>query len=166
MKVITIVAALALASFAGMAVGRLVYTPFQIAYPIGSSFKVTTEPGGIWSYHNQYIPAGQRPHLERILVDIDGNGRMDTEVEGVRVLITDVQVYGHNGPMYPIQLRDSQGPIWDMSVLGPNSGAPLSMSHHFSTPLALEVGSDLFVEVGGSLGGTISVHVIGRVVNL
>lgn len=164
MKAILLIACLALTAAAGVAVGRVIYTPFQVAYPLGSALKVTAEPGGIWSYHNQFTPQSS-PHNERILVDIDGNGRMDTEHQGVRVLITDVQVFS-TGPMHPIHLKDSQGAIWDLSVPGPNNGIPLSVSHHFSTPLALDVGSDLFVETGGSTVVTLSVHVIGRVVNL
>jgi hypothetical protein len=164
MKILALLACAAAASVGGMAVGRLTYTPFQFAYPVGSGLKVTTEPAGIWSYHNQF-QISNLPHVERVLVDIDGNGRMDTEIDAVRVLITDIQVYA-TGVVYPLRLKDSQGAIWELSLTGPNNGIPLSASHHLSTPLALDVGSDLFVELGSSMNTTVSIHIIGRVVNL
>ena len=97
------------------------------------------------------------------MVDINGDGQMDTIDPSVRVLITDVQWTGAQSGN--LSLRDSiGGKRWTLS-----SGLGATVAH-LGTPLVLSVGSDLFLDVPKELfpgtGGAVDVNIIGRVVNL
>ena len=72
--------------------GSTVYSAFQIQVPSRTALKVTTDPANVWSWHREImLGSGGGTLRERVLVDFDGNGRMDTEDPDLRVTVTDMQ---------------------------------------------------------------------------
>ncbi len=141
-------------------VGRSTYsTVFQADLPFNSAFKVTPDPGNIWSWHHTFThPGWGATTAGDVLVDINGDLVMDTVHAEVRVMITDLQVVGGSNQDVWVRVFDSVGKRLAVGTKGP-------MQHvNLTTPLVLPVGSSLRVEVTGAQGDY-DVHMIGRVVN-
>ncbi len=140
--------------------GTFVYSPFQYQLPFRSAVKVTPDPANIWSWHGRIF--AQSPVREAVPVDLDGNGRSDTENPHWRVVVTDVQVEGSGARVY---LSDASTRRW---LVHPVTLTDQYLSTtHFSTPLVFPVGSVLTIEAeSGSSAVQISVNIIGRVVTL
>ncbi len=133
--------------------GTFVYSAFQYQLPFRSALKVTPDPANIWSWHGT-VPANQPVP---IIVDIDGNGRSDTENPHVRVVLTDVQVVTNGATA--LTISDGTAVRWRQS----KTDGPAEGSHAFATPLLLPVGSTLTLS---SLTRIDEVHLIGRVLTL
>ncbi len=164
-----------------------VYTPLQISLPFDAALKTTPDPANIWSWHKTVsLPAAAslpETAVEPVLIDMNGDGVMDTNEPGVRVLVTDVQVLALRptsstvGELpYPdgmiVRLKDSTGSRWFLppSIVGSGSSTVgLQTSVSFSTPLALPVGSDLSIELTRRRTNNpmlAEINLIGRIVNL
>jgi hypothetical protein len=156
------------AAFVAGSQGRFVSSPFQPAIPFGTAIKMTPDPSSIWSWHHDVTATGNLSIP--IEIDIDGNGQPDTMDPRVRVLVTDVQMFPETQQLKHASLRDGTGDLWDLTNIYTTSGDPTAnQSFHFSTPLAVAVGSKLLIDVQPlSLTGSyrVRVHLIGRVVNL
>lgn len=143
---------------AAVTVGQTYYSStFQYDFCPGGAFKVTPSPGNVWHWEGDVDNAGVN-----VLVDINGDGIMDSEHPEVRVCITDMQVETLGITSSPgVRVLDSSGSRWWMPV-GVFSPA------HFSTPIVLPVGSPLtLVELtAGTPGNTVRVRLIGRVINI
>lgn len=138
--------------------GTFVYSPFQYQLPFRSALKVTPDPANIWSWHGTV--SGQGPIRQSVPVDLDGNGRSDTENPFLRVMVTDVQVEGSGSRVF---LSDGAVRRW---LIHPISTADQNLSSiHFATPLVLPVGSMLTIEAVGSTVN-VAVNLIGREVTL
>ena len=154
MKTIALAAAVGAVSGAGVVMaGTINYSSsFQLAQPINGAFNVVQSAANIWSWTGQIGMSG----VENILVDLNGDGVMDTNEPNCRVVITD----WHGSDNQPWFLEDSSGIRW----LHDSNG-----SEHLVTPLVLPVGSFLriFSETGNVAGGTLNpITLIGRVQNL
>lgn len=158
LKGIVLVASCAAAAFAGGSVPRTVYSAPQISLPIGASFKVTPDPANIWSWNESLTGSGS-PHSSQVLVDMNGDGRMDTTDPHVRVLITDAQIW----PAGEAIIRDDSGNRWRLEAWLGSDG---STEVHFSTPIVLPIGSQLWVDSFFNNSPGFHIHLIGRVVNL
>ena len=164
------------ASAMGGATAYAVYTPVQVSFPFNSALKVTPDPANIWSWHKVVSMATPvNVVTEQVLVDIDGNGVMDTNASNVRVLITEIQIVGlssnltHVSDAVVARILDSAGERWIVPpYLLTNADASHNPYVSLRTPLALANGSDLFVELTRTTTSNIDVHInlIGRVVNL
>ncbi len=165
--------AIILASLLGGAAGAVVVngtinysSPFKLTVPIDSAFHVVPSVANIWSWTG---PADGSP----ILVDIDGDGVMDTNDPKVKVVITDMQVRDlriTGNSETGVELMDASGPRWFQRSWNFNSLLQ-SDSTHFSTPIVLPTGSDLWLQTfdGGqatNASWTPTVTLIGRVQNL
>ena len=134
--------------------------------PVWGSIKVTPNPANIWSW-NETVPVANGS--VQVLVDINGDGIMDTVDPHLTVMITDAQIWRqgfYGGPMTAV-IRDSSGSRWRLATTpsAENSDNP-NCEVHFSTPLTLPVGSDLWVDYEfHSSSGLLNIHLIGRVVN-
>lgn len=132
---------------------------FQPACPTGSSFKVTPDVANIWHWEGNATAAGTN-----VLVDINGDGIMDSTHPEVRVCITDMQ----NASSDNVVVEDASGIRWDLPSRSPWTGSsPDSNScQHFTTPLVLPVGSHLTVRTTNNAQASSRVRLVGRVVNL
>ncbi len=166
LKVAALIVSCSTAAFV-IGTGTTVHSPAQKALPFGASLKVTPDPSSVWSWSKEITAPANQTVTESVLVDFDGNGRMDTEHPFFRVLVTDMQCTVHNPRgVSKVFLRDATGVRWDMTPGSNNSGL-INDSFALTTPLVLPVGSDLNVEVRGSSSGvTARVSLIGRIVNL
>ena len=90
-----------------------------------------------------------------MVVDIDGDGVMDTRDPGLRVLLTDMMYLSNVSQT--IDVEDSSGLRWRM-------GFALAAPHHMTTPIVLPVKSDLHLT--NSSASPLTCTLIGRVVNL
>lgn len=143
--------AIVLASLLGGAAGAVVVngtinysSPFKLGVPIDGAFNVLPSVANIWQWTG---PADGSP----ILVDIDGDGVMDTSDPKVKVVITDVI----KATGWSVVISGSSGPTLEVSGSTPDL--------HLTTPWVLPTGSDLFVN-GPSFHPTVTL--IGRVQNL
>jgi len=151
----------------------LTYSGAQGKLPLGSGIKVLPDGTNIWTWHHEQIGDG----TVEVVVDFDKNGKMDSELECFRVLITDMQVTYRWQSFGPgdtsIALVDDQGTVlWqlfnpdrnDLNLRTP------STSEHLSTPLPVPTGSKLHLVVSGfgSVQNNIRIRVrlIGRLVNV
>ncbi|MBK9386039.1 MAG: hypothetical protein IPN34_14605 [Planctomycetes bacterium] len=178
------VIALSLLGGGALVVGaaRTYYSGVSIAIPVGGAIKMTPDPASVWSWHEEITGQPGQTVTVPVLVDFDGNGNMDTEYPDLRVCITDVQAVssgtidaanGQRGAT--VVLRNGGGTRWDITPL-PHGGADnqattgqLVSTHHFATPLVLPIASSLNVAVtlaSNEPPRTISVNLIGRIVNL
>src|SRR5688572_19255086 len=141
LKPLVLLAACAAAAFGGTFVGRSVYSSqFQAAVPFGSALKTTVDPSSVWSWHYSFPNAGAT--TVDVLVDLDGNNRMDTEVPWARVMITDAQIVqlGSGGSPATAWIVDGNGRRWAVGSLS----APGSVGNStLTTPIVLPVGSPL-----------------------
>jgi hypothetical protein len=168
-------------SAAFLAGGRVHYSALQIQTPMGSAVKVTPDPSNIWSFHETYTITASGKHSIPVVVDFDKNGRMDTELDQVRVLITDVSIKrgtiasNYSGDLKDLALKSDDGPIWIPSFAGWHRRQDSNLFHyadHLSTPLALPVGSKLSVQFeavllsGAQYHNEVHIHIIGRLVTL
>lgn len=106
-----------------------------------------------------------------ILIDVDGDGRMDTSESGRCVVITDAQVRRDDGVAcdWTVDIVDSSGPRWRLQNSYPAGHVSGLDSQFFRTPIVLPTGSNLVVEAGGvpaDVDWTPTVTLIGRVVDL
>lgn len=151
-----ILTALLAASFGGAAVtvGQTYYSSsFQYDFCPGGAFKVTPSPGNVWHWEGDATAAGTN-----VVVDINGDGIMDTEHPEVRVCITDMQLVGTVGG----EIVDSSGVRW---TLQPQFTAGLPYQWNLATPIVLPLNSPLTVR-GGAGSVPSRVRLIGRVVNI
>ena len=164
--------------------GHTVYSAFQIQVPGRTSLKVTPDAASIWSWHKEIqLPnppgGGLGTHRERVLVDFDGNGRMDTEDPEVRVTVTDLQVVllPTNGSLnlpqvIRVWLASDATKRWYLLARQPtvsqNASEHCDYQSYLSTPIVLTPNSDLFVdfEYGPNTGVLCVVSLIGREVVL
>jgi hypothetical protein len=165
LKTILLVAACSIAAFsAGTA--RTVYSPRQLAVPIGSSIKMTPDVANIWSWHETIAPSPGFGVVTQVLIDLDGDGMMDSQNPHVRVVVTDIQVEGDRTQVF--ELVDDQGWRWGLNPSSASTGSGTA-THHLTTPLVVPVGSGLGVKAGSGtsqFGNPVRVSLIGRVVNL
>jgi len=172
-------------SAAFLAGGRVHYSGLQIQTPMGSAVKVTPDPSNIWSFHETYTITSSGTHSIPVVVDFDKNGKMDTELDQVRVLITDISIKRGTGALHvssdlrDLVLKSDDGPIWIPSFAGYHlrDGQTRPVFHYallhyadrLNTPLAVPVGSGLSVQFEASLdsgGNQVHIHIIGRLVTL
>ncbi len=155
-----------------------VYTPLQISLPFDAALKVTPDPANIWSWHKTVVLDGAfgDAFTESVLVDMNGDGVMDTNEPGVRVLITDIQVlmFQSTEPLGSVlsgtvnaRVLDSGGERWVIPPFREDAGSAFAHTK-FETPLALPVGSDLTLELTKftSSDKPVKINIIGRIVNL
>jgi hypothetical protein len=155
-------------SLAYLAGGRSTYSAVQCQYPTGYAFKFAPDPSNIWSFHESISVNASQSVDVPVLVDFDSNGRMDTEYAAARVLITDIQVRSR---LSSVILLDNQGERWDISPETVSSGGNYAFTNretHFTTPLALPIGSNLKVRVRNYNNATepTTIHIVGRLVTL
>jgi hypothetical protein len=137
----------------------------QLAQPAGAALGASSEaPGQSWSWTG---PADGAP----ILIDIDGDGVMDTGESGRCVVITDAQIRRDAGVDYDwsVDIVDSSGPRWRLQKSYPAGHVSALDSQFFRTPIVLPTGSDLAVRAEGvpaDANWTPTVTLIGRVVDL
>lgn len=133
------------------ALGTTIYSSdFQWSFPVGGSIKTTMDPANIWSWTGTVPPGGTN-----VMVDIDGDGVMDTHDSRQRVLLTDMMYLSTTAST--VDVEDSSGLRWRM-------GFALSAPHHMTTPIVLPFRSDLHLTNASSTPVTCTL--IGRVVNL
>lgn len=163
-------AILVVSSFLGG--GSTVYSAFQIQLPSRTSLKVTPDAANVWSWHKEIgLPRTGSVVRERVLIDFDGNGRMDTEDPELRVTVTDMQFVMPTGFQFfgamTAWLVDSQGRRWALFVADqytPRTFQPQNLT----TPLVIPHRSDLFVEItyDPTAPSSVSVNLVGREVVL
>lgn len=148
------------------AAGRVTYSGVQQQLFLGAGLKVTPDPSNIWSFHETYTWSRLGTYSIPVLVDFDKNGKMDTELTGARVLITDIliQLEGSSGLVKAV-IKDSQGVRWAVRWLTPSIGNATG-SEHLVTPIALPIGSDLRVELTTNTAGRAHINLIGRLVSM
>jgi len=163
MKAIVLACLFGSAAGAAVVTGTITYSSsFKLGFPIDAAFNVLPSVANIWSWTG---PADGTP----ILVDIDGDGVMDTNDPKVKVVITDMQIRDMlltSSTNVGAEITDSSGPRWFLSgVLYNTTGLPRvgPQDVHLTTPIVLPVGSDLSVN---GIGYTPTVTLIGRVQNL
>ena len=140
--------------------GRTVLSsPFQMDIPYGSGLKTVPDPANIWSWHHTFANQG----TVDVLVDVDGNGVMDTEHSWLRVVITDLEIVNQSTAACTAWIVDSTGRRFAVATGGWQAGGPVA-HEALATPIVLPVGSSLSVEMNGQ--PNTEVHLIGRVVNL
>jgi hypothetical protein len=136
--------------------GDTIYSAFQFQIPHRTSLKVTPDAANVWSWHKEILVhntgGGLASHRERVLVDFDSNGRMDTEDSRVRVTVTDVQVVvlGIGPGTLNAWLSDNAGPRWYVMARHRSARDWQELSgfqDHLTTPLVLRPDSDLFVDL-------------------
>jgi hypothetical protein len=148
--------------------GHTVYSAFQIQVPSRTALKVTTDPANVWSWHKEIVlPRTSSVIRERVLVDFDGNGRMDTEDPEIRVTVTDMQFVMPAGFQFfgamTAWLVDSHGRRWALLVA--DQYTPRTMQpHNLVTPLVVPHRSELFVEIiyDPTAPQSVSVNLVGR----
>ena len=157
-------AILVVSSFLGG--GSTVYSAFQIQLPSRTSLKVTPDAANVWSWHKE-VTFSNTTIREAVLVDFDGNGRMDTEDPDLRVTVTDMQVvlppgWTQGAGNLSIWLADSHNRRW--ALFQNDFGAPRTVNQiSLSTPIVLPTGSNLFVIFEGFISpAPITVNLIGR----
>lgn len=180
LKVLLSFGALFAGSYTAVTVSRTVYSGIGIALPVGAALKSTPDPANIWSWHETITIDPNATVNADVLVDFDQNGRMDSEIAEMRVLITDMQVSitpvrSDDSQSFPeVLLLDAGGVRWDLTPV-PHAGTQtglrgIASTAHLSTPLVLPVGSGLTVRAtnGGTNAATrvLRVNMVGRVVNL
>lgn len=138
--------------------GTFVYGPLQYQLPFRSALKVTPDPANIWSWHGR-VTTTSAPTRFPIIVDIDGNGRSDTENQNWRIMVTDIQVPA--GSRRRLYLSDGTTRRW---LLTPSDDLRDSFEYHFATPIVFPVGSTLTLE--DDVAVDCEVHIIGRIVTL
>lgn len=156
-----------------VAAPRLVYSGLQFQVPLGTAIKMAPDPSNIWSFHETVtVPAGRTVQVP-VVIDFDNNGKMDTELKGARLVVTDMQALGatqrSNAYAPPrVRLVDDQGVRW---AFGPSlrQFAQRRSDVSLSTPLALAIDSSLRVEIinpdpGGQL--SVTINLIGRLVTM
>jgi hypothetical protein len=153
MKAIILASLLGSAAGATVVTGTICYSSsFKLGVPIDGAFNVLQSAANIWSWSGTVSSSGTN-----ILVDIDGDGVMDTNDPKVKVLITDWHISGGSN----IFIEDSSGIRFRV-----NSDRSLT------TPFVLPVGSDLILRYavnggsGSTGGGNYPITLIGRVQNL
>ena len=157
-----LLASILAASLGGAAVttlGQTFYSSsFQYDFCPGGAFKVTPSPGNVWHWEGDATAAGVN-----VIVDINGDGVMDTEHPEVRVCITDMQLEAVQNNIPAVHVIDSSGVRWWMlnSVLGQAS---------LTTPIVLPQNSPLTIRLTAANPfdpqATLRVRLIGRVINI
>jgi hypothetical protein len=177
LKLALMLGAMGAAFFAG---GRTIYSALQLQVPFGTAIKMTPDPANIWSWHDTLtLPKNTLTKAFPVMVDFDNNGKMDTELKDVRVMITDMQVSSLNlnansydPARFRIHIRNGDGVLWDLSPIHHTSSSyRFGYEAHLATPLSLPVSSTLDIEltsVDSALGNdqAVNVHLIGRLVTL
>jgi hypothetical protein len=156
--------AIAAGSAFAVTTGNTIYSAFQFQWPAGTALKVTPDPANAWSWHKD-IPQQSQRFFETVLVDFDQNGRMDTEYENLRVLITDVQVTNGAGTIWLGDGSQRRWRIYPPQIPG-GYGGVFGAESHFTTPLVLPAYSELKIEFEGGSGAGCHIDIIGRVVTL
>lgn len=137
----------------------------QLAQPAGAAFGAPSDAAGqTWSWTG---PADGTP----ILIDIDGDGVMDTGESGRCVVITDAQIHRDSAVDcdWAVDIVDSSGPRWRLQKSYPAGHVSALDSQFFRTPIVLPTGSDLVVQAEGvpaEADWTPTVTLVGRVVDL
>jgi pyruvate/2-oxoacid:ferredoxin oxidoreductase beta subunit len=165
---------IAAATATAVYVGRTVISsPFQMNIPYNSGVKVAQDPANVWSWHHTFQGVDvSHPGAADVLVDVDGNGVMDTEYSWLRVVVTDIQLALPNqlyGPGAMATISDGTGVRYSIGLPGFSSQSSLVFEQHISlaTPIVLPVGGSLHVSVISPSGpADYDVNLIGRVVNL
>jgi hypothetical protein len=175
LKLALMLGAMGAAFFAG---SRTIYSALQLQVPFGTAIKMTPDPANIWSWHDTLtLPKNTASKTFPVMVDFDNNGKMDTELKDVRVMITDMQVSYPAGSAQHWQtmrvtIRDASGILWDMTpTTWHYQQQRFGYETHLATPLALPVASNLDVEMLLPYGAVnedmvVTVHLIGRLVTL
>ncbi|MGC6487809.1 MAG: hypothetical protein ACON4Z_09210 [Planctomycetota bacterium] len=137
----------------------------QLAQPAGAALDASPAANGqTWSWTG---PADGTP----ILIDVDGDGVMDTGASGQCVVITDAQVHRDATVDcdWSVDIVDSSGPRWRLQNSYPAGHVSALDSQFFRTPIVLPAGSDLVIQADGvpsDAAWTPTVTLIGRVVDL
>ncbi len=133
---------------------------------MNSAFKMTPDPSNIWSFHETYTPTRSGTHSVPVVVDFDGDGKMDTNYKNVRVLITDIQVWRFRGPLREVVLMDDKGQRWALPNLHDTNISDFLVDH-LRTPLALPVDSGLRIQfVADQNFEPVDINLIGRLITL
>jgi len=120
------------AAAAVLYVGRTVISsPFQLAIPFGTAVKTTIDPANVWSWHYEFQNVGGALVTANVLVDMDGNGVMDTENSWLRVLITDFELISPQNALGIASISDGTGKRYSVGVGGFQT-APSGPVHHVS----------------------------------
>lgn len=159
--------------------GRTTYSALQIQTPFGSAFKMTPDPANIWSFNETYAITKTGKHSIPVLVDFEGDGKMDTNHTGVRVMVTDMSIrrssvkINEANDLRNLHIVDSKGIRWCPSFTGYGDRGTMRILYgdHLSTPLVLPINSDLRVEfetnyMRSPIHDEVQIHLIGRVVTL